>query len=464
MSKFEIKKRSRDLLLLASWLVGMFFMPSTAWAGCVTTPNSLYPILVDASSSCSALGMQGCATDGSGNCVIPNPISGQPAIVIQVSPSDAVGSIPQPPGLVSWQVLSGPPAIAGKEVDFAISLGATGGGTCGWNYAPGKDWDTGLGFLKNNGSYQKVNGFFLCSDFSAPPPEVPRLVLQKTVMPAGGICGVDDVENLEINVGDDAEYCFLVENVGIGEASNVTLSDPAIFASDLIIGNLAPGGSVLIPRDPADDTLVNIDSQGEIVNTATVSGDATDNPSFPVPDASDTATVNAILVAEACPEDFQDDINDLATSTGLDYAFLLDPQKGGRTAVCTPDGTSGTVPAARRIPCIDQCVTKPECQVDPSDPACSPSVCEPSGAWTEGDEFACTDLYPQPDALPYCWEIQQDFNRDCVANVVDPLEETVLTIKKSRMNPYYYQSCYNSGGRYVCETMCFPLFAGDVCP
>ena len=112
MSKFEIKKRSRDLLLLASWLVGMFFMPSTAWAGCVTTPNSLYPILVDASSSCSALGMQGCATDGSGNCVIPNPAPGGDPIVIQVSPSNIVGSIPTPPNLISWSVTSGPAMLA----------------------------------------------------------------------------------------------------------------------------------------------------------------------------------------------------------------------------------------------------------------------------------------------------------------------------------------------------------------
>ncbi len=41
-------------------------------------------------------------------------------------------------------------------------------------------------FLKSNGSIQKINDIYFCSDFQAPPADVPRLSLTKTVMAEGG--------------------------------------------------------------------------------------------------------------------------------------------------------------------------------------------------------------------------------------------------------------------------------------
>ena len=121
-----------------------------------------------------------------------------------------------------------------------------------------------------------------------------------------------------------------------------------------------------------------------------------------------------------------------------------------------------------RVKCIDQCITKPICETDPTNVACSPSVCEPSGAWTTGaGTTQCSVVTnPPPDTPPYCWEVQQDLNKDCTLNEWEPQEETVLNIKKGHVNPYVYQSCYSSGGRYVCETMCFSFSAADalLCP
>lgn len=178
-------------------------------------------------------------------------------------------------------------------------------------------------------------------------------------------------------------------------------------------------------------------------------------------------------VAEICPDGFQTAVNTLSVSTGLDFAFLEDPNQSGRRSICVPDGGDGSI-ETKRYACIDQCVTKPECLTDTSGPACSPSVCEPSGSWTtqrvEGnpDTFACTafptsDFTPPTDPEPYCWEIQQDLAGDCDTTVDtwQPQEESVLTIKKGHINPYVWQSCYSSGGRYVCETMCYAFTVAD---
>ena len=221
---------------------------------------------------------------------------------------------------------------------------------------------------------------------------------------------------------------------------------------------------------------------GTVVNTATASGfdkegnpDEDGNPYT----GSDIATVNAVKVAEACPENYQEAVNQLSATTGLDFAFLLDPNESDRRSVCVPDGgTDGTLAKTKRYACIDECITKPECVGPAPLPAsCSPSVCEPSGSWTtkrtgtDPSTFACEAFPEQPytpenDPLPYCWEVQQDLKGDCSGTVWIPQDDSVLHIKKERVNPYVWQTCYSAGGRYVCETMCylFPGDTSDACP
>ena len=226
MNTNNIRKRCKSILMVAGWLVALHAYPLSVWAGCTTSDNQQFNLLVDASSSCGALSanMSGCLTDTSGTCTINQTINGIPtgaAITVQVNPSNAVGSTPSAPGLVSWTATASGSAtnLGGKLVDFAILVGANGGGTCGWSYTPGEDNDSGLAFLKSNGSYQKVNDIYFCSDFTAPPPALSKLILSKTVMLEGGTCGQDDVEVLEVGAGTNVQYCFAVENVGIGKAT-----------------------------------------------------------------------------------------------------------------------------------------------------------------------------------------------------------------------------------------------------
>ena len=202
MNTIKGRKLFSSGLIIFGWLLALLAAPATAMAGCLPTPNSNFTLLVDASSSCQALSsnMYGCQTDTTGTCTIPNPMPGGTPIVITVTPSDAVGSSMP----FSWTA-TGPAVLGAKQVDVAISIGATGGGTCGWSYTPGQNSDSGLAFLKSNGTYQKVNDIFFCSDFTAPPPALAKIVLSKTVMLSGGTCGVDDVEVLEVQTGTDVE-------------------------------------------------------------------------------------------------------------------------------------------------------------------------------------------------------------------------------------------------------------------
>lgn len=454
MYKLDLKKRCSYVLFLGVFWVAAAVMPSSVWgAGCLTTDNSEFCMVVDASSTCTALSenMSGCVTDSNGICTIVNP-SG-PNIVVQVTPLDAVGSVPDPTlGEISWQVLpGGPPLLTGKEIDIGILLGATGGGTSAWIYSPGANSDMGLAFEKNNGSYQKVNGIFFCSDFLAPPPSVPKLVLKKTVMLKGGTCGTDlvpgdDVENLSLKVGMEVQYCFFVENIGIGDATNVTLSDPGVLTQ--VIGNLAASESTLITSDP-----VTISSQGETVNSANVTGDSFTGVA--VPKATDSATVNAQLALELCPDDYQAAVDgQIFEEDFFKYAALLDPLDPDRLSICVPSNVDSNVS------CINQCILKDDCK-DPSSQnydaleceAPTGSKCEESGNWAKLDGNGVCQL-PNGEA-PYCWEAIQDRDFNCAYKAVEPLQSLDINIEQYHDNPFCYLSCADISDLKTCNYICF---------
>jgi len=142
----KVLKRVGGALLLAGGMFALLGTPAIAVGGCLDTTNSEFTVLIDASSSCAALGgMSGCQVDSTGSCIIPNPTPGGGDIFVQVTPSTAVGEVPSEPNLVSWSA-TGPASLGNNQVDFVILLGATGGGTCGWSYTPGASDDTGLAF------------------------------------------------------------------------------------------------------------------------------------------------------------------------------------------------------------------------------------------------------------------------------------------------------------------------------
>jgi hypothetical protein len=440
-------KRFRALALLAGWLLALLAAPATVMGGCLITPNANYTLLVEATSSCSGLSanMHGCTTNASGTCVIPNPTSGGVPIVVQMIPSNAVGSTPTATGF-GWTA-TGPAALGTKLVDVAIMSGATAGSTCSWSYTPGVGDDTGLAFLKTNGTYAKVNNIYFCSDFTAPPPALAKIVLSKTVMLKGGNCGADDVDVLELNAGAEVEYCFTVENVGAGGSSDVTLSDPGAFAADQLLGNIDAGA----PKTTLKSPSVVITETGEIINTATVTWVNNEDPALSTGSASDTAKVVSTLSLEACPDEYQQLVD--GTIQGSEDFFglaaLYDPNAPERVAICTPGGSAGTE-------CVDECIVKDVCKVNPLDPQCvEPNYqCEPSGAWTVGDVNSCTDQSGS-GGTPYCWELQADPDKDCYYEPVQPMKTHTLLIEEIHVNPYCYYVTSKIGTKTTTVQHCF---------
>jgi len=447
-------------LMILGWLLAISAAPVTAMAdGCTESPNSQFTLLVDSSSSCEALSsnMTGCQTDATGTCTIPNPTPGGTPIVVTVTPSDAVGTS----GTFSWSA-TGPASLGNKQVDVAISIGATGGGTCGWSYTPGESSDMNLGFLKSNGSYQKVNDIFFCSDFTAPPPALAKIVLSKTVMASGGTCGVDDVEVLDVNTGAEVEYCFSVENVGAGNASSIVLSDPGVFATDQSLSNLNAGAPVTVITSPP----VFITETGENINTATVSWINSEDPALSTGSASDTSKVIASVGVEACPDEYQDLVDGVIAGSEdfFGFAALYDPLAPERVALCAPSGATGT-------PCIDECKLKES--TDPSDPwSCvddptnanciEPNYpCESSGYWSVGTVSSC-DTSGIGEGTPYCWELAADPRDsvtglpDCYYKPVQVMKSHLLTIEEIHQNPFCFKStAVNIDGTSTTTLFCF---------
>ncbi len=451
MNTINIRKRVSAGLLLCGGLLSLLAAPATVLGECLTTPNSNYTLLVDSSSSCEALSsnMHGCQTNSSGVCTIPNPVPGGAPVVVTVTPSSAVGgSAP-----FNWTA-TGPTTLASKLVDVVISVGATGGGTCSWSYTPGQNTDTGLAFLKSNGSYQKVNDIYFCSDFTAPPPALARFVLSKTVMRSGGTCGVDDVEVLDVNTGAEVEYCFSVENVGAGDASSVVLSDPDAFAADQQLGNISSGA----PATMITSAPVTISATGETINTATVTWVNSEDPNQSTGSASDTSKVIATLAVETCPPEYQQLVD--GTIAGSEdffgFAALYDPTSPERVSLCAPSGATG-------IQCNDACILKDICKIDPMDPECiEPNYqCEPSGYWSVGTVGSC-DTSSIGKGRPYCWELAADpvvsstGLPDCYYKPVQVIKSHLLTIEEIHQNPFCFKSTtVNIDGTSTTKLYCF---------
>jgi uncharacterized repeat protein (TIGR01451 family) len=467
------------MALTAGGLIAALLPTGFAWAECIKSSNdpSLFSLLVDASSSCAALSsnMTGCQVNAAtGKCTMTK---GAESITVELTAGSVGGTTP-----ISWRVSNSTTANPkAGTVDFSIEVGATGGGTCGWSYSPGSTFGAGTAFLKSNGSIQKINDIYFCSDFLAPPADVPRLSLTKTVMAKGGTCGVNDVDLLDAKTGDEVEYCYVVENLGNGNADNLVFHDdlgtPDNMSDDLTLADIINltglDGGVLVAGGKATgkSPAVMLSAAGKLVNTATVDGESVDYPppQYNVPPASDTATVNVEQSLVTCPADFQKAVNQLVTQTDdFTYAVLNNPKKPEDVSVCVPTNEDPDYVRVRGVSCIDDCVLKTGCDQTPLPAGCAPQVCQSSGYWTTHDEStgACIKVTDTGGQMPYCWEVEQDLNQDCVLNATQPMKIHEVTNKQIHSNPYVYQSCVKSGGRKVCTTYCY-LYPGEdasVCP
>lgn len=364
------------------------------------------------------------------------------------------------------------------QAKIAITQGNQGANFCQYTYPGGipgaGDTLTTLGNQNKTVSHKQLE---VCADELVVTGAAPVLSIEKTVVRiVDGTFDCDDAtDSVNALAPTEVAFCYTIDNIGQGTVENLILED-TLIGLNVDLGTplqseypiMENSGPVLISGTACDpnSAIPCVEAAGaELVNTATVSGSFGGGACDTCED-SDTASV--LLLAENCPANFQGAVNQFAAETGLDYAFLLDPNQGGRLSVCAPDGNF-TDPAtnysneAIRVQCVDQCITKEICETDPTNVACSPSVCESSGAWTEWSSGTSCSVVtdPAPGVTPYCFEVQQDLNKDCVLNEWDPQDDTVLHIKKGHSNPYVYQSCYSSGGRYVCETMCFAYSTAD---
>lgn len=474
------KNIQRIINLLTLGVIGTFGPIGTVLGECITGTDdpSVFSILINRASNCKSLSgnMHGCEIGYSGTCTISN---GSQTIDVTLKNGSLRGKHP-----LDW----GSEGAAG--VDFVILHNAWSENSCGFSYTPGSDFGVGLAFLKRNNWYylkrsrrfKKITRISFCSDFTDPAPAQPRLVVNETVTTENGVCGEDDVEILNVNSGETVKYCYRVENIGPGQAVDVVLridngtpDDPAddqnVLLSGLQDGGLAPGGTA------TGELLVPITNDGVLVNTATVTGHTFDGI---IVSASDTATVNTALAK--CPQELQDVVN--AASNRFAFLAGFDPVSPETVSVCSPEQDLSNNESLRsvRVSCINECVIKQACKDDPSSIECkTPPVCQPSGAWNyfKGeDPSTFTEENPDPTSgscvvtsngqTPFCWEVQQNLpnSPDCERKQIDPLKTGGIDIGQVRANPFVYQSCTNSGGRYVCETICF-LFPGEdasVCP
>ena len=460
-------RKAGFILSLAAAFVAVFSLAGTARGeGCLPDIAATGTILVDATSSCDALGMVGCSVESdAGTCIFEGPL-GSTTVTIDPNTNSKFDGI-------SWS------SSGVYTVNWLIINGAAQGGACGNVYEPGKTASIGypgpdgspineLGYLKSNGTIQSVNSVEACSKLELPDA---KLVVNKTaaaVMTSATGADETDCENgsnlLEVVIdrdpleGEAVRYCYEIRNTGTADASNVRLEDDnaGIGSYTLPIGSLPAGATVRSWVDyPSDVNDVLITERGTYTNTATVYGDS---PKGSV-QASDTATVEAGVAAAECPESYQSLINSIA-SVDPDNAYaasiLLQPKSPGLISLCTPTCSTNQVDPNYDPDCIatsTRTVCEDDCIWDDTT-----GDCKASGCW-DGDQNTCTE------SLPYCHEVLASITNGEGFGLKVKTSQTVEIIELS-VNPYVYQTCYKSGGRKVCETICY-LYPGETaadCP
>ncbi|MCK5383683.1 MAG: hypothetical protein KAJ65_07945 [Gammaproteobacteria bacterium] len=468
-------RRNKFQAVVLGGLMMVFGLSGTALGECIQGPNdpSGFNFLVDASSSCASMSsnMAGCditSTALGASCTIINPNDQNEYITVTLTAGNVGNNEP-----ISWTSTTNTANPNAGKVDFDIQIGATGGGSCAWGFTPGSDFGEGLAFLKSNDSLQKINGISFCSDFIGPVQAVSRLVLTKTITTESGTCGADDAATLTVDTGVSVKYCYVAESVGNGDAENVVLIDdnatPGDDSDDFEVVLSPLNGTTLNSGATAygESAPMSFSVPGQVVNTATVTAD--DGATH-----SASATLDVTQALGTCPPAFQSAVDQQVAQTGeYPFAFLTDPKNPDVPAVCAPSApppstTTVSVLSSTAVSCIEGCAIKPECVDTPNAAGCSPQVCQPSGAWTADDEYGvCGPVATDENSpLPFCWEVNQDLNRDCVLNGTEHMSSFGIEVQQVHSNPYVYQSCVKSRRGTVCTTTCY-LYPGEdasVCP
>jgi hypothetical protein len=425
--------------LLIGGIMMAFGLSGNAVGGCLEDPLAIGTLIVDATTECANIGQNGCRVDGdSGTCSFFDD-DGNNETVVTVSPQSGGG--------FTWSV-EGP--FAANTVQGG---GATQGGACTWIYEPPQVASPAtLGFRKSNDSLAKVSYVEVCSKLETPEA---NLVVTKTAT-ADGVCA-SGVNSLEIIIdrdpaeGETVTYCYEVRNTGTGDAYDVVLNDDnaGIGSSySVTIGTLAAGATF---TDDNNDVIFS--GRGTFTNTATVTGTSESGTDLSV---SAQATVIAGIAAAECPESYQALIDSLQTEdpdNAYAASILLQPQNPGLISLCTPKCEASDqdciVPSTRTL-CEDDCIWD-----------ATTGACQLSGVWDPING----KVIDGATRLPYCHEVVESIKSSGGVGLTFTTTQTVEIIELS-VNPYVYQTCYKSGGRKVCETICYK-FPGETdadCP
>ncbi len=122
--------------------------------------------------------------------------------------------------------------------------------------------------------------------------QVPDILLEKTVLvgPGGDCPGVEGTDELVVgSPGDPVTYCFRVINTGDTHLFPVVIDDPdlGITTDDMTLVS----GDDTVPLAPGDELVYSFEGNinGDLLNTATVTGTPTDEEGTPLdlPDVTD---------------------------------------------------------------------------------------------------------------------------------------------------------------------------------
>lgn len=174
------------------------------------------------------------------------------------------------------------------------------------------------------------------------PASPPTLVLTKTVMAAGGTCGVDDRDALNVEVGASVEYCYTLENTSLTPAYEVTLED-----------DNATG-------DPADDFTIALSGLTDIAGDSGIldlaAGGVATGQSAPKLISAIGAYENTATARAVDPNDVLNVI--VVTDTALVTA--IDPCDRTNTACATGTSSGSSNPVGPTCDSVSICLTRLE--------------------------------------------------------------------------------------------------------
>jgi uncharacterized repeat protein (TIGR01451 family) len=168
-----------------------------------------------------------------------------------------------------------------------------------------------------------------CSDFATVDAVNPDIEIIKTAMVAGGTCGSNDSDPLDVIGPTNVEYCYKVINQGDTEITTATVTDNNATSGDMSddfeVGTVGPipvgGESEYLTSGPEAITA-------DRVNIGTVDG--TDENGFGVTD-DDPATVNYLYSDVAITKSGPDVIDTSTCGDPCQFAYTLTVTNLGNT-------------------------------------------------------------------------------------------------------------------------------------